>query len=127
MSNRKSLAQVFQDYRMELFKKLPINDSVFMELLDQQQLFSGNQKATLIAEEIQADKASYLLDDIVGHEHFVTLLDAMELFGDNLAILAQEIKGEVGLKNYKGKLRYFYVKFTSALLLNSMLQKGCSV
>ena len=102
MSNRKSLAQVFQDYRMELFKKLPMNDSVFIQLLDQQHLFSGNQKAALIAEEIEANKASYLLDVIVGHEHFVRLLDVMELFGDPLATLAQEIKAEVGMKNCKG-------------------------
>ena len=115
-SNRKPLAQAFQDYRMELFKKLPMNNSVFMKLLDQQQCFSGNQKATLIAEENEADKASYLLDNIIGHDRFVKLLDAMELFGDTLATLAQEIKGEVGVKSCKGTLNMF---------VSSILQVHC--
>ena len=95
ITDKKLLGQVYRDYQEELIRKLPMNDSVFMALLVQKDLFIGNQKATLEAKKTEAEKASYFLDNIIGldiYEYFKKLLNAMEAFGYPVATLARESK-----------------------------------
>ena len=99
--------QVFKDYQVELIQKLPMDDTIFIALLYQNNFFSGSQKATLKAQQTEADKASYFLDSIVGRDidsYFVTLLNVMEIFGDPIVTLAREIKKRIGLNSCQGTL-----------------------
>jgi len=105
--DRKSPSQVFMYYRLELLKILPMDDTVFKSLLIQNKFLIGHQKATLMAQPTRAEKASYFLNNIIGHHievYFETLLNVMEAYGDPVTTLAQEIKEKMGLKSCQGAL-----------------------
>jgi len=84
-----------------------MDDAVFKSLLIKNNLFSGNQKATLMAQPTRAEKASYFLNSIIEHHieaYFEILLNVMEAFGDPTTTPAQEIKKKMGLKICQGAL-----------------------
>ena len=105
--DRKSPSQVFKDYQAQLVQTLPMDDAIFQALLFKNNFFSGDKNATLNAKPTKADKALYFLNNIIGCDAdscFETLLNVMEVFGDSVAALAQEIKEKIGLKSCQGAL-----------------------
>lgn len=97
---------IFKEFNPNLVHSLPLKDPIFIAKLTQQNLFSGNLKAEVMAVPTQADAATSFLHKVVERsldvgdtEPFVKLLLVMEEF-DNLTLnkLAREIKRNLKIR-----------------------------
>jgi len=99
-----SMKQVLRENLYDLVNSLPMSDSCFLAMLDNNISFVGDQKATMLAKDTDCDKASYFLDKIIlpGIDtNFIKLLSVMEAYGDTVEILARKIKEELGISKYE--------------------------
>ena len=97
------LTQVFRQYQLELVTTLPLNDANFVTLLEKNNFFYGDQKATVQAQKTEADKASHFLDSVISRcieEYFIRLLNVMEVYGGGVESLAHNIKEKLGISKY---------------------------
>ncbi|XP_065898770.1 basement membrane-specific heparan sulfate proteoglycan core protein-like isoform X3 [Dysidea avara] len=95
-----SLAEALKEYQVRLVSSLPMDDLIFVAMLEKSNFFVGNHKATMQAKQTKVDKASYFLDYIVERHvdvYFIRLLNVMEVFGGNGQSLAREIKENLGI------------------------------
>jgi len=97
------LEEVFRDFQMKLVTSLPLNDVIFISILAKNNFFVGTQIDTMKAQKTEVDKASYFLNNVVLHDidkYFVKLLNVMEVYRDQLELLANEIKERLGISKY---------------------------
>ena len=98
-----SLADTLKEYQVRLLSSLPMDDPIFVAMLDKSSFFVGNHKATMQSKETKVDKASYFLDYIIERHidaYFVRLLNVMEVYGGDEQSLAREIKGKLGISKH---------------------------
>ena len=97
------LAETLKEYQVRLLSSLPMDDAIFVAMLDKNSFFVGNHKATMQSKETKVDKASYFLDYIIERHidaYFVRLLNVMEVYGGDEQSLAREIKEKLGISKY---------------------------
>jgi len=94
------LKEVFREFQPKLVASLPLKDVIFVSILAKNDFFVDNQTATIKAQKTKADKASYFLNNVIFNDiekYFVKLLNVMEVYGDKLEGLANEIKEKLGI------------------------------
>ena len=60
-----AIKKVFKDFRIKLIKSLPMNDAIFIELLNRENLFSGSLKEQIQGKAAKSDKAGLFLDETI--------------------------------------------------------------
>ncbi|XP_065894416.1 uncharacterized protein [Dysidea avara] len=94
-------AETFRHYQVDLLR-LPMNDVTFVNMLDREDFFHGNSKASMLAEKTEAEKSAYFLDNIIKRNidlYFDKLLTTMQSYDGPegaVAKLAIEIKSKMG-------------------------------
>lgn len=95
--------EVYDDYVEKLVKCLPMNDTLFITALSQKKLLPGDTEAKIKQLPTAADKAKYMLDNIIkpaldidDHNSFNTLLSVMGKCGyPHVKNLSHEIKSKI--------------------------------
>jgi len=97
------LTKTLNEYQRRLLSSLPMDDDNFVAMLDKNNFFVGNNKATMKAKETEVNKASYFLEYIIERHvdaYFVRLLNVMEVYGGDERSLAREIKEKLGISKF---------------------------
>ena len=100
------IKKVYRDFHLKLLESLPMNDAAFLQLIKDQNLFSGN-----LAEQVQAritrmEKAAWFLDNAIDcpvridkfeplFKLLTVMADEVYLKNDYLKQLAVEIQQEL--------------------------------
>ena len=97
-----SAEKAFRKFQPDLLD-LPMNVAKFVSKLESENFFAGNQKASMIAEKTEPDKALYFLDDVVKRNidmYFERLLKVMNEYdkeiGGPMSKLALKIWAAMG-------------------------------
>ena len=112
-----SLKDVFKDFQPDLVTALPLDDTIFVAIIDKNRFFVGDRKARMKAERTAADKASYFLNNVIScdvEKYFIKLLNVMETYGGHLEPLACNIKGRLGISKY---ITYIHGTYTLYYIL----------
>ena len=107
-----AVKKVFRDLRIKLITSLPMNDAIFIELLNRENLFPGNLKEQIEGKATKSDKAGLFLDKVIQpsidiglFEFLIKLLTVMSdkvyLKDDSLKQLAAEIKEKIDEESTK--------------------------
>ena len=60
-----AVKEVYKDFRIRLLQSLPMNDILFLELLNKQNLFPGDLQAQTQAKDTPAEKAAWFLNNAI--------------------------------------------------------------
>ena len=94
-----SYKEIFNKVSIELHKILPLEDPIFLEILEQNDLLPRDTRDKIGAERTRRDKSSYFIQNVIKISldiYFPLLLKAMRLFcknGNDIALqdLVEEI------------------------------------
>ena len=100
------IKKVYRDFSLKLLESLPMNDIVFLELLKDHDLFSGDLKEQVQARATRREKAVWFLDNAIDRplsiDNFeplckllTVMTDEIHLNNDCLKQLAMRIKEEL--------------------------------
>ena len=98
--------KVYREFHLKLLESLPMHDTVFLELLKHQNLFSGDLKEQVLARDTRMEKAVWFLDNAIEHSLNIdnlnplckllsAMADEMYLKNDSLKQLATQIEQEL--------------------------------
>ena len=101
-----AIKKVYRDFHLKLLESLPMHDAIFIELLKDQNLFSGDLRGQVQARATRMEKAAWFLDSAIDcplcidkFEPLFKLLTVMAdevcLKNDSLKQLAVEIEQEL--------------------------------
>ena len=101
-----AVKKVFRDLRIKLITSLPMNDAIFIELLNRENLFPGSLKEQIQGKATKSDKASLFLDKVIQpsidigqfeclNKLLTVMSDKVYLKVDSLKQLAAEIKEKI--------------------------------
>lgn len=89
-----STKEVLKKHSVKLIKTLPIDNSIFLEILDQYKILPGDSRDKIQAKEIKADKASYYIHQVIEVStdlYLPRLLNAMKHYYKECTDIALEI------------------------------------
>ena len=103
-----SCTEAFNKISIELHKILPLDDPIFLEVLEQKRLLPGDTRSKIGAERTRRDKSSYFIQNVIKiaiDTYFPLLLEAMKLYckdANNIALqdLVEEIEELQGMLIY---------------------------
>ena len=98
--------KVYREFHLKLLESLPMHDAIFLELLNHQNLFSGDLKEQVLARDTRMEKAVWFLDNAIEHslninnlnplcKLLTAMADEMYLKNNSLKQLATQIEQEL--------------------------------